>query len=117
MAEITVREIAIICHEANKAYCESLEDFSQLHWDDAPEWQKISAMKGVAFHMDHPDATDAASHENWLVEKRVTGWTYGLVKDETKKTHPCIVPFDQLPPEQQMKDRLFRSIVNALLGR
>lgn len=28
-------------------------------------------------------------------------------------THHCLVPFDRLPPEQQFKDRLFRTIVHA----
>jgi len=28
--------------------------------------------------------------------------------------HPCIVPFDELPLDQQIKDRLFRQTVHAL---
>ena len=30
------------------------------------------------------------------------------------KTHPCMVPFDQLPEWQQKKDKLFLAIVRAL---
>jgi len=36
------------------------------------------------------------------------------VKDTEKKEHPCIVPFDQLPREQQAKDYLFRGVVHAV---
>lgn len=45
-------------------------------------------------------------------------WGYGDVKDPdaTPPTHPCIVPFDQLPREQQIKDALFRSVVKAVIG-
>ncbi len=107
--------IAKICHEANRAYCESfLGDYTQKPWAMAPEWQRQSAIKGVLFHIANPDAGDAASHENWMRDKLADGWTFGDVKNEVAKTHPCLVPFDQLPPEQQAKDRLFRGIVHAL---
>lgn len=111
-----VTDIARVAHEANRAYCYALGDSSQQLWDEAPEWARISAIKGVEFHIANPDAGDAASHESWLAEKRATGWTYGLVKDADKKEHPCFVPFDQLPIEQQRKDALFRAIVHALRG-
>lgn len=111
----TIRDVAQIAHEANRAYCASLGDRSQLPWDDAPEWQRQSAFSGVKFHMANPDAGDAASHENWLRDKEKDGWTFGPVKDAEKKEHPCFVPFDQLPLAQQRKDRLFRSIIHALL--
>ena len=44
-------DIARICHEANAAYCLSLGDTSQTDWDNAPDWQKKSAINGVKFHM------------------------------------------------------------------
>ena len=47
-------------------------------------------------------------------QKEEEGWTWGPVKDPEKKQHPCMVPFDQLPREQQAKDFIFRSIVRAL---
>lgn len=109
----SVAAIAMICHEANAAYCRSLGDDSQKPWADAPEWQKASMINGVEFHLANPDAGDSASHDNWLKMKAEQGWVYGEVKDEEKKTHPCIVPFDQLPPAQQFKDTLVRTIIHA----
>lgn len=106
--------IAIVCHEANRAYCKTLGDNSQNPWDDSPEWQQQSAINGVRFHLENPFATPSASHESWLAEKQATGWTYGEVKDPHKKEHPCFVPFDQLPKAQQAKDKLFKGIVDAL---
>jgi hypothetical protein len=35
-------------------------------------------------------------------------------KDEASKTHPDLVPFDQLPEHEKQKDRLFMAIVRAL---
>jgi hypothetical protein len=47
-------------------------------------------------------------------EKLETGWRYGKVKNEEARTHPLLVPFDELPPAEQAKDHLFISIVRAL---
>lgn len=112
---LSVIAISTIAHQLNKAYCEQLGDNSQKSWSDAPEWQRNSAMAGVEFHRDNPDASDSASHDSWLAEKVKDGWVYGEVKDAEAKTHPCIVPFDSLPIEQQIKDKLFRQTVHALL--
>lgn len=110
-----IEPIARICHEANRAWCEFNGDDSQPSWGDAPDWQRESAINGVAFHLANPDAGDSASHDNWTDEKHAAGWVYGPEKnpDATPPTHPCLVPFDQLPREQQFKDRLFRTIVHA----
>ena len=110
----SVSAIARVCHEANKAWCITNGDNSQKSWDDAPTWQKTSALNGVQFHLDNPDAGDSASHDSWMKEKLDAGWVYGELKDEIAKTHPCIVPFEQLSSEQQAKDRLFRGIVHSL---
>lgn len=107
-----ILNIARICHEANRAYCVSLGDLSQLPWDEAPQWQRESAVKGVILHLSG-DHGPEASHQSWLEEKERTGWKYGPVKDIDKKEHPCFLPFDQLPPEQQRKDVLFLAIVGA----
>ena len=109
-----ITAIAKVCHEANRTWCQALGDDTQETWYIAPDWQKDSAIKGVIFHLQNPDASPSASHDAWLEEKYQAGWTYGPVKDAEKKQHPCLIPFDQLPPEQQAKDKLFKAIVEAL---
>ena len=106
--------IARVCHEANRAYCESLGDFSQAPWEDAPAWQRESCFDGVRFVLVSPDAPPSANHDNWSRLKLAEGWRWGPVKDAETKTHPCLVAFELLPPEQQRKDILFRAIVSAL---
>lgn len=106
--------IAQVAHEINKAYCESIGDNSQTSWAEAPEWQKGSAIAGVFFHLDNPDAPPSASHESWMKQKTEEGWKYGEVKDAEKKEHPCYVPYDQLPTEQKSKDFLFKQTVHSL---
>ena len=109
-----IEDVAKICHEANKALCESLYDDSQVDWDEAPNWQKESAKKGVVFNIDNPDAPASSSHDSWLAEKKDNGWKYGEVKNAVKKEHPCFVPYDELPKEQQAKDHLFKAVVGSL---
>jgi len=111
---LTLEQVARVCHEANRGLCEALGDMSQPKWDDAPAWQRDSAIAGVAFHRANPDATAAASHESWLAQKQREGWCWGPTKDPDRREHPCYVPFAELPPEQQAKDFLFRGIVHAL---
>ena len=110
-----VDAIAKVCHEANRAYCQSLGDDSQPPWEQAPEWQKSSARMGVNLHLSG-DFGPEASHASWYQQKVEQGWVYGPVKDATKKEHPCMVPFADLPREQQAKDYIFRAIVHALGG-
>jgi hypothetical protein len=108
------QEVARVAHEVNRAYCQTVGDFSHKPWSDAPGWQKESAVAGVQFHRSNPDAGPAASHEAWLKQKTDDGWRYGSTKDPVAKTHPCLVPYDQLPREQQVKDFLFCAVVKAL---
>lgn len=106
--------IARVAHEINRAYCASLGDASQPAWEEAPEWQRASALAGVDMHLANPDATPEQSHESWLAQKVADGWTYGPVKDAEKKQHPFLVPYADLPAEQKAKDYLFRGVVHAL---
>lgn len=112
-----IEQVARICHAANRAYCESIGDKSQLEWDEAPNWQKESAINGVKFHLTQLSAgitpKPSASHESWLKEKESEGWVYGAEKNPSLKQHPCFVPYDQLPLDQKMKDYIFSGIVAA----
>lgn len=109
-----ILNIAVVCHQANMAWCQCYGDLSQKDWAQAEPWQRDSAIKGVEYALANPDAPDSAQHDAWMADKIKDGWVYGEVKDATAKTHPCIVPFELLPPMQQAKDKLFRAIVSAL---
>lgn len=114
LAGADVETIARACHEVNRAYCAALGDLSQPTWEDAPDWQKNSARAGVTMHLANPNAGPQASHESWMAQKQAEGWIFGAVKRPEAKEHPCMVPFDQLPPEQQAKDYIFRAVVHAM---
>lgn len=109
--------VAKTCHEVNRAYCEGHGDFSQVPWDEAPNWVKESAVKGVKFFVENPGAKPSQMHDSWCEEKVSTGWVYGPEKDPLKKTHPCLVSYRELPYKQQLKDTLFLSVVKSFVTK
>jgi len=44
-------------------------------------------------------------HEVWAQERLNQGWTYGEKRDDTRKHHPCLVAYDDLPEEEKAYDR------------
>lgn len=107
--------VARVCHEANKAFCATLGDDSQPDWAHAHAWQKESAMQGVKAHITNIRMSPKDSHDAWMAHKIADGWKYGPVKDPTKKEHPCLVPYEELPTETKAKDFLFRGIVHSFI--
>lgn len=113
---VSVEQIAEVAHEANRAYCRTIGDNSQLPWDQAPAWQRKSCVEGVKAILANPEMTPEQSHLNWMAHKRAEGWTWGPVKDPAGKLHPCFRPWDQLPPDQKAKDYIFRAVVWAFIS-
>lgn len=112
---LTVEQIARVCHEANRTYSEAADLELHKPWGHAPQWQRDSAIKGVENILANPWMSPIDSHESWYAEKASTGWRYGPTKDENAKTHPCMVPYLDLPETQRAKDTLFVNIVRALM--
>ena len=106
--------IAQVCHEANRAFCETHGDVSQKSWEEAEPWQRDAALEGVKFRLKNPKAKISAQHDYWMAHKVADGWKYGKVKDEKKKTHPSIVPYEKLPLFEKQKDALFVAVIEAL---
>lgn len=44
-------------------------------------------------------------HENWAIGRLKEGWRYGPQRDDVEKTHPCLVPYDELPDSEKEYDR------------
>jgi hypothetical protein len=111
---MTIEQISMICHEANRALCAAIGDNSQPPWSEAADWQKESTFNGIRYHLVHPNASAGHTHEVWLREKEAAGWKYGPVKNPEAKEHPSIVSFEELPEHEQAKDYLFQAVVEAL---
>ena len=108
--------VARACHEANKMYCESIGDNSQLEWDKATDHVKQSAYSSVLYALEHPDVTPEQMHMNWRRDKIKAGWIYGKVKNEETRVHPCLVDYKDLPEEQRVKDNIFIDVVKLMVA-
>jgi len=105
--------VARVCHEANRAWQRATGDpVPSPPWDEAPAWQRDSAIDGV--RRAQAGATAEQLHDAWCDFKRADGWTYGDAEDPELKTHPHLVPYAELPEEQHRRDALFAAIVVAL---
>ena len=112
---IDLERIAHVCHEANRALqLTGGESDLSPHFMKAPEWQVQSAFEGVSCALD--GQTPEELHESWCAAKLRDGWTFGQVKDASAKTHPCLVPYAELPADQRLKDAIFQAIVSTFVA-
>lgn len=112
-SRIAIEDIARVVHAANRELQIIQGDPNPSpSWDEAPDYQVREAISGVGEAL--RGITPEQSHELWCDRMRADGWQYGETKDSAMKTHPCLVPFADLPVNQQQKDILFIAIVRAL---
>ena len=45
------------------------------------------------------------THEVWSAGRIQDGWSYGEMRDDDKKTHPCLVPYEELSESEKEYDR------------
>jgi voltage-gated potassium channel Kch len=56
-------------------------------------------------------------HGRWCDHKVTEGWRYGERKDARGRTHPCLVPWSELPEDEREKDREFVRTIPARLAQ
>lgn len=114
---MSAEQIAHVCHEANRALQKEQNDPAipvSVKWSKLDEETRQSAIQGVRNILNGTVRTPEESHENWCQFKVDHGWTFGPIKDETKKEHPLLVHYADLPKSQRIKDALFFAIVRTL---
>lgn len=116
LPHLDIAQIAKVCHEANRAYCQTNGDFTHDAWENLTQERRDGLMKGVIYRLNNPGASQADAHAAWCASMIADGWKFGPKKDNETKVHPCLVPFDQLPTYHQLKDTLFGMIVNSFLA-
>ena len=45
------------------------------------------------------------AHDIWARQRMAEGWTYGPERDDAKRQHPCLVPYEHLPESEKEYDR------------
>lgn len=114
--EADIEAIAELAHETNRIYCQGIGDTEVPSWPEASDEQRNSMVMGVKYIVDDPLLTPAAQHAAWMKAKVDAGWTLGKKKNEETKTHPCLVPYEDLPAKQRIKDTLFHVVVRNAIG-
>lgn len=55
------------------------------------------------------------AHENWAATRLSQGWIFGPERDDKLKTHPCLIPYGELPEHEKDLDRVtVLSTLNAI---
>jgi len=110
---MTILQIASICYGANSLLAVSLGEDDGT-WSVATPEERACWVSGVNKRLHDPDGSPSGRHAAWIASQEADGWTHGDTFDIAAKTDPNMVPFDELSPEQQAKDRLFFATVDAL---
>jgi hypothetical protein len=113
-ARLSTEDITRIAYEANMRL-DLLTGSIARPWEDVSADDRLLFEEGVRLHIANPKRTDEEIHTDWMLTMHRAGWRYGSAKDSLLKTHPAMIPFAELPLLEKTKDRLYVSIVSALL--
>lgn len=101
-------------YEVHRQFCRGMADFTHVPYESlASDLKEVARNATIGIVTLEFNAEQ--SHEAWVAHKRSQGWIRGDIKDESKKTHPCLVSFKELPFEQQAKDDLWVATVRNLM--
>jgi RyR domain len=45
------------------------------------------------------------AHDLWAKQRMSDGWKWGPVRCDATKTHPCLIPYEDLPESEKLYDR------------
>ena len=52
-----------------------------------------------------PEALARNVHEVWAATRIAQGWRFGPERNDARKEHPCLIPYEELPEEERTYDR------------
>jgi hypothetical protein len=110
---MTITQIAETVHEIQRVFCASIGETLPT-WENAIDMQATTINGVLDLIYEGPKAGAGFSHEKWMEKKIAEGWVYGEVRDWENKTHPSLIPFEELPLNEKTKDHLFVQTVRSL---
>lgn len=103
--------IAELVHFVNNKICE-LNKEQTISWEDLPEYMKDGLILAIKL-----DQSPRDGHETWMKNRLENGWKLGPEKDIEKRISPCLVPYDELPYQQRIKDSVRKGITEFFKSR
>jgi hypothetical protein len=70
-----------------------------------PEPMDTSAVQLTADLLELTELLARNAHETWARQRLADGWRYGSQRDDARKEHPCLVPYELLPESEKEYDR------------
>lgn len=111
--EKKVKEIARLIYEATRLEADwSRRSVVPEKWEERDKKfrdQFINIIIKYSSLEKLPTPTEA--HQSWMSDYFKMGWKYGEKRDVVKKTHPDLLPFDELPRDERDKDAIFLACV------
>ena len=110
--KLNPEQIAKIAYAAVAKYMEITEAAALPAWEVLSQdyrnglIEDAAAGRGATSHRDY--------HEAWRKQQEADGWKFGAERDEAKKTHPFVCPYDELPDSVRHKAALCDAIRLAL---
>ena len=94
----------------------NLRDWLKSHnsWTHLP-----TLAKGEILWRDEAERTRLAEleHDRWMLDRRLSGWKHGEMRDNVSKTHDNLLAFGELSEEVKSYDYLFIDLLNKILKR
>jgi hypothetical protein len=103
--------IAEQAHEANRVFVQATGGEEKKPWRLLENSDRERFIRATANALETRVSDPEKSHKLWSDSMLRDGWKHGDQYDETAKTHPNLVPYENLTPIEKFKDVLFLSIV------
>lgn len=115
MNEISLDKIEIIAkwiYEATRIEAKwSERRIVPEQWEDRGQAFREQFIRVLKKYFEEELPTPEEAHDSWMDAYIKMGWKYGAMRDPVRRTHPDMVPFDDLPKDERDKDAIFLSFV------
>jgi hypothetical protein len=104
--------LARICYDAIRAYGKTIGEV-YLRWPDARPSVRESFAGAVAYLLEAPSASVRDLHGHWLAARTQQGWQYAPQRDDARRLHPAMVPWEDVSEREYLKFVLMHRIVDV----
>ena len=114
--DLTLIQIAAVAYGAIREYRLSVEGVETPPWDALCIGVQNEVIRTVEAEVaaQSQALSVADRHHLWVHERIQQGWVYGAVLSTEHRTHPHLLPYQDLPRPQLDRDRLLISVISAL---